>query len=254
MPSEFTREMMRLARRLLSKEEYVYIWDPDHEQNPGPGFIKTESGWSKGGKKEYDNVNKALLLHDRDIQNMTDEEQAELAEEEEKFSLASNHGVDERELKKLSSDPDPVVRSGVAGNPRTSPELLDRLADDRSTIVVNSVLSNPSMSMKTRQKLSKHSDETVRSSIARNTHGDSKEVASILESLSYDPSSSVRRQVSKNPDATETALDNLRNDRDEQIRMNVVMHEHTSQRTLKYMSQFDDDSSIREFAKGRLEG
>lgn len=83
--------------------------------------------------------------------NLTDHELATLARSEEakvRAAVAERPGMPLTTLLKLAQDPSPVVRAGVARNPRVDiPEDLHReLAGDKSPEVVYALIENPQVS------------------------------------------------------------------------------------------------------------
>lgn len=50
---DYKKDISKIAKILVADSDYVY--DPDHEKNPGSGYQKTDKGWSKNkGKTEED--------------------------------------------------------------------------------------------------------------------------------------------------------------------------------------------------------
>lgn len=41
------RKILLIAKNILSKDGYEYIYDPEHKKSPGSGFKQTEKGWSR---------------------------------------------------------------------------------------------------------------------------------------------------------------------------------------------------------------
>lgn len=95
------RELIRIAKNIMA-EDYDYIYDPDHKQKPGGGYVKTEKGWSKGkSDKGTSGLSKS-------------QEQAQV------HNIASNPKTSDSVLNKIVQSNDWEVASMAAINPNAS--------------------------------------------------------------------------------------------------------------------------------------
>jgi len=103
--------------------------------------------------------------------------------------------ADPRVLEGLSADKDPLIRSGVAGNPNTSPEVLDTLAQDEGEWVRNRVAGNPNASLEMLDMLAQDESRWVRSAVARNPSTS----PTTLGDMARDPDTMVAKMALCNP-------------------------------------------------------
>jgi len=58
---KLAKKLVKVAKSLVSAD-YEYIYDPDHKNHPGGGYIKTEKGWAKGDNGEEKDTKRDLVL------------------------------------------------------------------------------------------------------------------------------------------------------------------------------------------------
>lgn len=142
------------------------------------------------------------------------------------------------------------LRSEVAKNPKTSPEILDILATDTWIDIQILVASNPNTRKETLDNLSRHYDPYVRCKVSLNPTTSE----STLRTLSMDSLWWIRHAVAKNPNTPEDVLDNLAKDSSPEVRYSVSswgFKNKVSLQTLKYLTN-DVDYTVRECAKSLL--
>jgi len=118
--------------------------------------------------------------------------------------------ADPRVLEELSADKEPLVRSGVAGNPNISPEVLGHLAKDSEFSVRIAVAENPHTSPEALDDLAKDSVLAVRLGVAGNPNASPE----VLDALAQAEGMYVRIGVAGNPSTSPTTLRGMIRDPD----------------------------------------
>ena len=95
--------MLKVANNIIA--DYDYVYDPQHEKNPGDGYQRTEKGWSKdktdrneggnGGKNERAQKNRVFLKKIL-MDNYYDEERSNYIAS--KFALDLAKGADKKKI------------------------------------------------------------------------------------------------------------------------------------------------------------
>ena len=178
-----------------------YRYDPDHKHKPsGGGWTKTEKGWSRRTPGGIGGGNGNSGAHPADYFT--------------RRNTAFSERTPPETLKRLATDSDENIRTGVGSNAGTPPETLKRLATDQSQAVRCAVGSNPKTPSETLTVLAQERSADTRMSVARNPAAKPP----LLAHLAGDADSGVRKQVAENPSAPSPVLRHLLRDSDNFVR------------------------------------
>ena len=179
---KIAEEIIKTAEQLMFADDYEYIYDPDHKKNPGGGYVKTESGWSKG--KENKDENKQEKKDEKVTDNENNSKQ-KITRQNIEYKLKT---FSSDKIKKMSEDKDAPsllldilsynendsIRRNVASNESTHEKTLDRLANDKNFWVRKDVAKNKNTSKKTLAKLSEDENPNVYKMVAYNKNAPSE--------------------------------------------------------------------------------
>lgn len=138
--------MLKVANNIIA--DYDYVYDPQHEKNPGGGYQRTEKGWSKDKTdRKNQGGNSGKIDEKKIIDSMTDEQkrlhQMALSDDfYEQENAASSKKSHQYTLEKLSDSKNFRIRTEVASNPKTSKKTLLKLTKDNFSR--SHVAGNPS--------------------------------------------------------------------------------------------------------------
>ena len=277
---KIAKELLKIAKQLMFADDYEYIYDPDHTKRPGGGYVKTESGWSKGkqDKKENNSIhkNKNLDIPSLDKTSpMTEREKKldEIAPFAGDWDMRSEYAampLHPKTLDKMSRDRNLAVVNSVAMNSHTHPSTLDKLSNHPKSFIRKSVAQNLNTHIKTLEKLSRDSDENVSKSakkqikmrnqynIDNNVHKvnnnasesynkamDENSSPKLLDELSNHEHYRIRETVARNPNTSEKTLRKLSSDEKAQVRAGVAGNSKTDSETLDKLAN-DKEKQVKQ--------
>lgn len=155
--------------------------------------------------------------------------------------IAENEIIPISYLERLSEDPCPLVRCGVAINYRTPISILEKLALDPEPVVKIGLVSNPHSPLSVLEQFADDRNENVKSLLSLNQNLS----PFISEKLANDKSEYVRRGVAVSSVTPKKVLKQLAKDLEEEVREKVASNPHTPRRVLQRLSE-DPVSSVRE--------
>jgi hypothetical protein len=140
----------------------------------------------------------------------------------------------------LSDDDDKTVRMNVAYNASAPPKALEKLSDDKSSDVRYYTALNKNMTLELLIKMANDSSEIVREAVASNSSAPPK----VLEKLSDDENAEVRNRVAANKNTPLELLIKMAGDSSEIVRQAIAGNPLISADLLMKLSN-DKDENVR---------
>lgn len=237
---DIRKKILKIASSILA--DYEYIYDPNHEKNPGGGYERTEQGWSKDKmeRKKTITINPSLIEEQKKLHQLSESE-----DKKDRENVAGNPNTHIETLKKLSKDEMSSVRRYVAGNPNTTEKMLYELSGDKDYYVRKGVAGNKKTPVGLLEKMSKDQHPDVRGAVATNP----KTPLKTLYELSKDSDMWVKKDLALNENAPVEVLKNLCDDKDTSFEIAFSTNNPELLEKLKN----NEDESIRKIAEKKLQ-
>ena len=155
-------------------------------------------------------------------------------------TVARNPKTPPEVLQELEKDKDPEVRRAVANNPNTPPNVLQKLANGKNLDIRIAVVNNPKTPPEVLQEYAKERYPEYRKAVANNPNTPPK----VLQELVNDEDQYVRRELARNPKTPPEVLQELANDEDLHVCIAVAKNSNTPPDVLQELAK-DKRSSIR---------